>query len=144
MMKLDSSILPEGYGTGVENGLNARFHRDGSLAFYGNYRNGVPKGWVLTVNEHGTEAAVELREEHHYPDEEEGEAPSDEAAFRVWVEHWIGEVHSESLFSISCSFCGKKQHEVKKLIAGPKTYICNECIGLCNDILAEEENLSPG
>jgi endopeptidase Clp ATP-binding regulatory subunit (clpX) len=38
-----------------------------------------------------------------------------------------------------CTFCGKSQHEVKKLIAGPSSiYICNECIGLCNDILLEE------
>jgi len=37
-----------------------------------------------------------------------------------------------------CSFCGKSQSEVKKLIAGPTVYICDECIGLCNDILADE------
>ncbi|MEM9490694.1 MAG: ATP-dependent Clp protease ATP-binding subunit ClpX [Myxococcota bacterium] len=40
--------------------------------------------------------------------------------------------------SLSCSFCGKSQKEVKKLIAGPTVYICDECIGLCNDIIAEE------
>ena len=37
-----------------------------------------------------------------------------------------------------CSFCGKNQEEVKKLIAGPSVYICDECIGLCNEIIAEE------
>ncbi len=37
-----------------------------------------------------------------------------------------------------CSFCGKSQDEVKKLIAGPSVYICDECIGLCNEIIAEE------
>ncbi|AEI74975.1 ATP-dependent Clp protease ATP-binding subunit ClpX [Candidatus Moranella endobia PCVAL] len=37
-----------------------------------------------------------------------------------------------------CSFCGKSQHEVQKLIAGPSVYICDECIDLCNDILREE------
>jgi ATP-dependent Clp protease ATP-binding subunit ClpX len=40
--------------------------------------------------------------------------------------------------SLSCSFCGKSQKDVKKLIAGPTVYICDECIGLCNDIIAEE------
>src|SRR6266567_7525015 len=40
--------------------------------------------------------------------------------------------------NLSCSFCGKNQKEVKKLIAGPTVYICDECIGLCNDIIAEE------
>jgi len=38
-----------------------------------------------------------------------------------------------------CSFCGKSQKEVKKLIAGPTVYICNECIELCNEIIAEED-----
>ena len=40
--------------------------------------------------------------------------------------------------NLSCSFCGKSQKEVKKLIAGPTVYICDECIALCNDIIAEE------
>ena len=39
-----------------------------------------------------------------------------------------------------CSFCGKSQDEVKKLIAGPSVYICDECIQLCNEIIAEEYN----
>ncbi|MEZ4402340.1 MAG: ATP-dependent Clp protease ATP-binding subunit ClpX [Kofleriaceae bacterium] len=47
--------------------------------------------------------------------------------------------------SLTCSFCGKSQKEVKKLIAGPTVYICDECIGLCNDIIAEEiEKDEPG
>jgi ATP-dependent Clp protease ATP-binding subunit ClpX len=40
--------------------------------------------------------------------------------------------------NLSCSFCGKNQKEVKKLIDGHTVYICDECIGLCNDIIAEE------
>jgi ATP-dependent Clp protease ATP-binding subunit ClpX len=40
---------------------------------------------------------------------------------------------------VRCSFCGKSGAEVKKVIAGPGVYICNECIGLCNEILAGEE-----
>src|SRR5690554_4748557 len=37
-----------------------------------------------------------------------------------------------------CSFCGKSQHEVRKLIAGPSVFICDECVDLCNDIIREE------
>jgi ATP-dependent Clp protease ATP-binding subunit ClpX len=48
--------------------------------------------------------------------------------------------------NLVCSFCGKSQDEVRKLIAGPTVYICDECIDLCNDIIAEEcdhdENIS--
>src|ERR1700687_3505407 len=39
---------------------------------------------------------------------------------------------------LKCSFCGKGQDEVKKLIAGPSVFICNECVDLCNEIIAEE------
>lgn len=52
--------------------------------------------------------------------------------------------------SIRCSFCGKSQDKVRKLIAGPGVYICNECVGLCNEIMAEgpapsfDIALSPG
>lgn len=42
--------------------------------------------------------------------------------------------------NLCCSFCGKSQKEVKKLIAGPGVYICDECIDLCNDIIAEEKD----
>ena len=40
---------------------------------------------------------------------------------------------------LRCSFCGKSKESVKKFISGPNVYICNECISLCNEILAEEE-----
>ena len=39
---------------------------------------------------------------------------------------------------LKCSFCGKTQEQVKKLIAGPDVYICDECVELCNEILDEE------
>src|SRR3990172_11127329 len=47
---------------------------------------------------------------------------------------------------LHCSFCGKSQDEVRKLIAGPTVYICDECIELCNEIIAEEteERFVPG
>ncbi len=45
---------------------------------------------------------------------------------------------SPSEKTLYCSFCGKSQHEVKKLIAGPSVFICDECIDLCNDIIRDE------
>jgi ATP-dependent Clp protease ATP-binding subunit ClpX len=50
----------------------------------------------------------------------------------------VGNRDNNSHGNLQCSFCGKSQREVKKLIAGPTVYICDECIGLCNDIIAEE------
>ena len=44
--------------------------------------------------------------------------------------------------TLYCSFCGKSQHEVKKLIAGPTVFICDECVELCMDIIKEENKSS--
>ncbi len=44
---------------------------------------------------------------------------------------------------LHCSFCGKSQHEVRKLIAGPSVYVCDECVALCNEIIQEEVRSAP-
>jgi len=44
--------------------------------------------------------------------------------------------------TLYCSFCGKSQHEVRKLIAGPTVFICDECVELCMDIIREEKTSS--
>jgi ClpX C4-type zinc finger len=41
--------------------------------------------------------------------------------------------------SLRCSFCGKARSEVARLVAGPGVYICNECVGLCSEIITEEQ-----
>jgi ATP-dependent Clp protease ATP-binding subunit ClpX len=48
----------------------------------------------------------------------------------------------DSKNTLYCSFCGKSQHEVRKLIAGPTVFICDECVGLCIDIVREENTSS--
>ena len=47
---------------------------------------------------------------------------------------------SDTKSTLYCSFCGKSQHEVRKLIAGPTVFICDECVDLCNDIIVEEKD----
>jgi len=51
--------------------------------------------------------------------------------------------YGDGFGNLCCSFCGKSQREVEKLIAGPTVYICDECIELCNDIIAEEGHKDP-
>jgi ATP-dependent Clp protease ATP-binding subunit ClpX len=48
----------------------------------------------------------------------------------------------DSKSTLYCSFCGKSQHEVRKLIAGPTVFICDECVELCMDIIREENKTS--
>src|SRR5476649_1589583 len=49
---------------------------------------------------------------------------------------------NDSKNTLYCSFCGKSQHEVRKLIAGPTVFICDECVELCTDIIQEENRSS--
>jgi ClpX C4-type zinc finger len=49
-----------------------------------------------------------------------------------------------TLGALYCSFCTKSQEEIDKLIAGPGVYICNECVGLCNQVLTEERHRNHG
>src|SRR5262245_24769432 len=48
----------------------------------------------------------------------------------------------ETKNTLYCTFCGKSQHEVRKLIAGPTVFICEECVELCMDIISEEKKSS--
>jgi len=48
----------------------------------------------------------------------------------------------DSKNTLYCSFCGKSQHEVRKLIAGPTVFICDECVELCMDIIKEDHKSS--
>ena len=52
----------------------------------------------------------------------------------------VGSIDSKN--TLYCSFCGKSQHEVRKLIAGPTVFICDECVELCMDIIREENKFS--
>ena len=49
---------------------------------------------------------------------------------------------SDSKNTLHCTFCGKSQHEVRKFIAGPTVFICDECVELCMDIIGEENKSS--
>jgi hypothetical protein len=58
------------------------------------------------------------------------------ALWRAWPKPQLTESAAKPL-ALTCSFCCKNSHQVKKLIAGPNVYICDECVGLCNAILAD-------
>merc|ERR1712173_308800 len=60
---------------------------------------------------------------------------SGKAEAKVMSDKQSGDGDNKLLY---CSFCGKSQHEVRKLIAGPSVFICDECVELCNDIIREE------
>lgn len=116
------------------NGVCAEFYPTGDLKHLGCYRDGKPRGWVLDLAEQQPEGCLTKRE--IFEPEEGDENSSDQ--FRVWAENWATIIFEEAESKLRCAFCSKTQSEVRKLIAGPTSYICDECVQLCQEILASE------
>ncbi|NTX05962.1 hypothetical protein HUA74_22155 [Myxococcus sp. CA051A] len=68
-----------------------------------------------------------------------------ERALAYWSSLWFDKIADATRkfdpgINVQCSFCEKYQREVRKLIAGPNVFICDECVGLCNDVINEERS----
>lgn len=123
-MKLD--WLGEGFQAGEEEGLYARLDARGEVLAFG-YKG---RGKHLHVDVQARTATETTRTEY-----------DEDVELEDWLADWREGVRAASqpfTAQLKCSFCGKSNTEVKKLIAGPTTYICNECIELCAEIIAEE------
>ena len=59
--------------------------------------------------------------------------------FRKRAMRWAARICAPVESRLKCSFCGKRSEDVRNLIAGPKVYICNECVVVCQDILTAEK-----
>lgn len=135
--------LPQGYQKDKKKGLYAEFGRDGALTHYGCYEDGKPVGWQLHLDQKKSGGRAERRDEERFPDINDNDGEGDPVPFDEWAKKWIDSISDAGSYILKCSFCGKKQAEVRKLIAGPSVYICNECIDLCGEILSEEVPESP-
>jgi hypothetical protein len=140
-MKLDRKYLPGFVSTQKKEGLYAEFHPDGTLAHLGDYRDGELRGWALYAEDGAPRGHVEKKESYPFPDPDEDEGTEEE--FVRWAEHWISEIVADASSARRCSFCGKADTDVRRLIAGPTSYICDECVGLCNSILKDVEQRDP-
>ncbi len=136
-MNLDKTILPPGY---EQFGLKAEFHPDGRLSRFGKQSGNNFQDWQLFIDPHKPTGQVERRSIQTFPDKDQGDptrGKAAEEAFAQWVYTWVGEIYADAASTSRCSFCGKSNTEVSRLIAGPTSFICNECVGLCVDILGE-------
>lgn len=126
--------LPAGFQTRTPDGLFARVDAGGKVVSAGRYQDGAPVGWRLERLDDPALARAERVETDRYADLE------GETDFPAWVDGWLAEIVREVRSGAieACSFCGKGRREVKRLIAGPKVSICDECVALCGEILREE------
>lgn len=126
--------------TPIDFGLVATLDKSGRLVRLEHYENGSPSPEYLEIDP-DRQSAREVS--GILPESDTAEPSISPADYAVYYYDWIAERLAR--FSkryqnrmLECDFCGKSQQEVLKLIAGPKSYICDECVSLCNDIIAEE------
>lgn len=143
-MKLDRSMLPQGVSFDRKEGLYATLGPQGQVLHLGVYQNGVrkPGTWALEVAPDGSHARAEQVSVHEWHASQVDPDSEDALSLEDWSQGWIERIASamkdRTALTIACSFCGKDQREVKKVIAGRSVFICDECVTLCHDILTEE------
>lgn len=143
--RLDRSRLPEGVSFDRKEGLYAELGPDGLVVHLGVYENGQrkPGTWALNVAPDGSWARMEKTTVHEWRDYQV--PPEDaERALAQWSSLWLDKIADamKSPFpgiNLQCTFCEKYQREVRHLIASENAYICDECVGLCNDIIKKQK-----
>lgn len=131
--------LPVAEGV-VRDGAVGEFDAEGALVRLTTWADGAPSGLELSIDRARGEIVLASREVLTPADFEGGEDEDPASLFRMAVDSAVARVwdHVDPSRLMRCSFCEKRQHEVRRLIAGPTSYICDECITLCAEIIAEE------
>ena len=135
-MSIDPNRIPGLWTTDkTENGLSVELHPDGQLKRLAFLSDGKVIGPSLHIEPDSL--AGELREVTRFevaPDIEE----DPQAQYEAWIDLSVRAITDRAQFVVRCSFCSKHSGEVFKIIQGPETGICTDCIGVCNNVLAME------
>jgi hypothetical protein len=120
-------------------GVLAEFDAEGALRRLSTWEGGTPSGCELTID-HDTGAIVLAVREQLLPTDFSGGDDDDDPAapFRAAVDVAVARLWDrvDRGRLVRCAFCEKRSHEVRRLIAGPTSYICDECVALCAEIVA--------
>lgn len=145
MKKLTKEDIPDTWQSEEKAGVYAEFASDGALTHYGYYgeADDSSEQFVLTVDYSKRTSIVEKFDERRFlafdPALDVEDGLSVDEAFSAFAKKWIETIKQEGSHSPpDCSFCGRNSNEVKKLIAGPRSYICSDCIDVCMDMIRDE------
>ncbi|MCC6242516.1 MAG: ClpX C4-type zinc finger protein [Gemmatimonadaceae bacterium] len=120
-------------------GAYAVFDDTGRLVRLEHWRNGAQIGHAVAIDHDQHAVSLTRREDLNAGASEAIDRDDAQARFRVAVDTAVERVWDDLDYErrLRCAFCEKRRHEVARLIAGPTSYICDECIRLCADILDE-------
>ncbi len=140
-MNLTKDLIGHEYRSDQKNGWYADFYPDGQLKEYGNYVDGICVGWSIHLGHNDGTAWVEYHDRRTFPDQARHSTFMDltekEEAFELWVAAQMDAIIEKAVVLNRCSFCHKRDNEVRKLITGPGVMICEQCVELCSDICSE-------
>jgi hypothetical protein len=125
-----------GFREGADDGLFFTKSPTGEIARFGVRRSdgdGYRKDSIITIDWSARTAQREDRTVAGFPHPDADPTITLDQHLQGWLE----EIVSSDSFKQVCGFCGKQNTEVARLIAGPSAMICNECVGLCQEILAD-------
>ena len=142
MKKLTKDDLPKTWQSEEKAGVYAEFDKDGFLTHYCYYgdSNDAVERFSMTIDYEKQRSVVEKYDERRFlafdPALDVDDELSIDEALNAFASKWIGIISQEGSHSPpDCSFCGRNSNEVQKLVAGPRSYICNDCIDLCADMV---------
>lgn len=142
MKKLTKDDLPKTWQSEEKAGVYAEFDKEGFLIHYGFYgeSNDSSEQFSMTIDYGSRRSIVDKHDERRFlafdPALDVDDKLTIEEALKSFAEKWIEIISQEGSHSPpDCSFCGRSSSEVQKLVAGPRSYICNDCIELCADMV---------
>ncbi len=142
MKKLTKDDLPNTWQSTQKAGVYAEFDKDGFLTHYGFYGEGndSTERFCINIDYEKQRSIVEKYDERRFlafdPALDVDDKLTLDEALAAFAQKWIRIISEEGSHSPpDCSFCGRSSNEVQKLVAGPRSYICNDCISLCADML---------
>jgi hypothetical protein len=137
MIKFTAQDVPRGWQSEKKDKVYAEFDEAGTLTHYGIY-DGAAQHFIEIDHEYLTAQIDEFKRSDFKP-KESGE--NNEQQLLRWVKKWINKIEHRP--PQQCSFCGGLQDKNRKVIAGPRHYICNECLDICKDTLSQKYGSKP-
>jgi ribosome modulation factor len=139
-MQFDQTWLGPEFLSDRREPLSAEFDDSGELLRFG-FQDATRSISVDVVGRRATTTTTSVED---FPEEE-----ADVVQLSEWLSGWRDAVRQAAnpptaMPTWACAFCGKTRSEVRKLIAGPSVFICDECVDLCHEIVSEERGPSGG
>lgn len=138
MAEVSPQDLGDKFNTQEKEGFYAEIDDEDRVTHFGYYRNADSNArqWHVEIDYEKRSARFQRSDRRSFAaGAAAGDGETPEQRYKSWVIQWLSKVMNQTSGQIECGFCGKLEHECKKVIAGPRTYMCSDCIALAKSHL---------